>query len=155
MGLEASLFAAPAAIASCELACVSVFEQHLPSPSGIGRHRRPPLPPHPPPPLAAHLRVRRLHACLPWLSLLQEAFEEAEADLLRGGGSGKRDGKRQKRGSGAGATPDEQLQGDEEDTFFSGLALQGKLPKYVELLKFKASRDVAAFSAQLRASDSC
>jgi hypothetical protein len=29
--------------------------------------------------------------------------------------------------------------GDEEDAFFRGLALQDKLPKYVELLKFRVS----------------
>ncbi|KAL4852689.1 rRNA biogenesis protein RRP5 [Chlorella vulgaris] len=64
--------------------------------------------------------------------LEQEAYAEAEADLLAG--SSKKGGKRRKSdASGAAAAG----VGDEEDAFFRGLALQDKLPKYVELLKFR------------------
>lgn len=63
------------------------------------------------------------------LTRLQEAYAEAEADLL----SGKKGGKRRKGGQAVAGGEG----GDEEDAFFSGLALQGKLPKFVELLKFK------------------
>ncbi|EFN56095.1 hypothetical protein CHLNCDRAFT_145628 [Chlorella variabilis] len=61
--------------------------------------------------------------------LKEEAYAEAEADLL----SGKKGGKRRKGGQAVAGGEG----GDEEDAFFSGLALQGKLPKFVELLKFK------------------
>ena len=48
-------------------------------------------------------------------------------------------GKKQKRdgggGAGAAAAP-----GDEEDAFFASLSTQGRLPKFVELLKFKVGR---------------
>ena len=60
----------------------------------------------------------------------QEAYDEAEAELL---GHGKRGGKRQKHGA-AGADWEA---GDEEDAFFSTLSIQGQLPKYAELLRFK------------------
>ena len=59
----------------------------------------------------------------------QEAYAEAEADFL-GGGRGK--GKRRKTGGGG-----EGEEGDEEDAFFSSLTVSGRLPKFVELLKFK------------------
>jgi hypothetical protein len=66
----------------------------------------------------------------------QEAYAEAEADLLA---SGKAKGANKRRKSeaagGAGAAGGDA--GDEEDAFFTGLALQDKLPKFVELLKFK------------------
>ena len=60
---------------------------------------------------------------------MQEAYAEAEADLLRS------KGKRRKKGKAGGGEDSD----DEEDAFFKGLSLQGKLPKYVELLKFKVS----------------
>eukprot|EP00887_Chlorella_sp_A99_P001742 scaffold19.g1742.t1 len=56
---------------------------------------------------------------------------EAEAELL--GGGGKKGGKRQKRGASAAEEAS-----DEEDAFFTTLSLQGQLPKYAELLKFKS-----------------
>lgn len=60
----------------------------------------------------------------------QEAYAEAAADLAA---EGKR-GKRPRRG----AQPATAVEGgDEEDAFFSSLSAQGRLPKYVELLKFK------------------
>ena len=61
--------------------------------------------------------------------MVQEAYAEAEADLLAGGKA------KGEAAGGAGAAGGDA--GDEEDAFFSGLALQDKLPKFVELLKFK------------------
>ena len=71
----------------------------------------------------------------------QEAYAEAEADLLA---SGKKKGanKRRKSEAPGGAAAAGGDAGDEEDAFFSGLALQDKLPKFVELLKFKVGRVV-------------
>ncbi|KAL4451480.1 hypothetical protein ABPG75_007142 [Micractinium tetrahymenae] len=60
-----------------------------------------------------------------------EAYAEAAADLAAEA-SGKK-GKRQKKGAAAGGGES----GDEEDAFFASLASQDRLPKFVELLKFR------------------
>ena len=57
----------------------------------------------------------------------QEGYAQAEAELLDGS-------EKKKRRSGATATGDEE---DQEDAFFNSLTLQGKVPKFAELLKFK------------------
>ena len=69
---------------------------------------------------------------LPLLAL-QEAYAEAAADLdaeARGGGK-----RRRRAGDAAAATAEGG--GDDEDAFFASLSAQGRLPKFVELLKFK------------------
>lgn len=65
---------------------------------------------------------------------MQEAYAEAEADLAAE--AGKKGGKRRKKGADASAMAPGEA-GDEEDAFFSSLSSQGRLPKFVELLKFK------------------
>lgn len=63
----------------------------------------------------------------------QEAYAEAEADLAAGGKKGG--AKRRRKGGEPAAAAGEA--GDDEDAFFSSLSAQGRLPKFVELLKFK------------------
>ena len=60
---------------------------------------------------------------------IQDAYREAEAELF---GSAKSRAKKRRKGS---TTADGDS--DEEDAFFRSLAAQDKIPKYVELLKFK------------------
>lgn len=67
-------------------------------------------------------------------ALLQEAYAEAAADLAAEA-AGKQ-GKRQKKGGAAAGSE----AGDEEDAFFASLASQDRLPKFVELLKFRVGR---------------
>ncbi|PRW20900.1 RRP5-like protein [Chlorella sorokiniana] len=69
--------------------------------------------------------------------LEQEAYAEAEADLAAAAkkGGGKR---RRKAGEPAAAGAAAGEAGDDEDAFFSSLSAQGRLPKFVELLKFKS-----------------
>lgn len=62
----------------------------------------------------------------------QEAYAEAAADLAAEA-AGKKS-KRQRKGGAAAAGGEA---GDEEDAFFASLASQDRLPKFVELLKFR------------------
>jgi hypothetical protein len=77
------------------------------------------------------------------LSALQrrQAREEGAAEAARDvdAGAGARGGGKKRRRQGA--APGEE---DGEDLFYAREALQGKLPKYVELLKFKVGRERAA-----------
>lgn len=66
----------------------------------------------------------------------EEGAAEAAHDLDAGAGGRSRGKKRQRRG----AAPGEE---DGEDLFYAREALQGKLPKYVELLKFKVGWTMA------------
>lgn len=61
--------------------------------------------------------------------LQKEAYDEARAELL-----GEEKGKRKKSRRGQ----DEGAEGDEEDAYFHSLSVQGRLPAFVELLKFKS-----------------
>lgn len=96
----------------------------------------PPTLPAPPPllPAAAATSAQpRLHPCcapLPLPATPQEAYAEAEADFAAD--AGRKGGKRRKSGGEAAAGG-----GDAEDQFFTTLSAQGRLPKFVELLKFK------------------
>jgi hypothetical protein len=67
----------------------------------------------------------------------QDAYKEAEADLFKSASKGR--GK--KRRKDIHLDSDDEGDGDEEDAFFRSLAAQDKIPKYVELLKFKVSYD--------------
>ncbi|KAL4538228.1 hypothetical protein Ndes2526B_g03454 [Nannochloris sp. 'desiccata'] len=64
----------------------------------------------------------------------EDAYKEAEADLFKSTSKGR--GK--KRRKDVHLDSDEEGEGDEEDAFFRSLAAQDKIPKYVELLKFKS-----------------
>ena len=101
------------------------------------RRHRPPLPPATATGLAAA-------ACEP----AQEAYAEAEADLADAAkkGGGKR---RRKAGEPAAAAAAGEA-GDDEDAFFSSLSAQGRLPKFVELLKFKVGAAGMRWSCRLQ-----
>lgn len=80
--------------------------------------------------------ISALYACITKNLLFytfQDAYKEAEADLFKSSSKGK--GK--KRRKDVNLDSDEEGDGDEEDAFFRSLAAQDKIPKYVELLKFK------------------
>lgn len=91
------------------------------------------------------LRAQPINLLLPQtagaLASLQEAYAEAAADLAAEA-AGKK-GKRQKKGGAAAAAE----AGDEEDAFFAALASQDRLPKFVELLKFRVGASASGVFA--------
>ncbi len=91
-----------------------------------------PLPPLPPP-VPPALPPAEVAAAMRFAPA-QEAYAEAEADLAAAAKKGG--GKRQRKGDQPAAAAGGEA-GDDEDAFFSSLSAQGRLPKFVELLKFK------------------
>jgi len=70
----------------------------------------------------------------PVVSFSQEAYNDAKEELF--GTGGDRRGKKRRKSAKVGSDGED---GDEEDAFFKSLAVQDKLPKFVELLKFRVS----------------
>ena len=91
--------------------------------------------------------VSALYACIIknlWSLPFQDAYKEAEADLFKSASKGR--GKKRRKDV---LDSDDEGEGDEEDAFFRSLAAQDKIPKYVELLKFKVRWVVQYLHAHL------